>query len=182
MGALDPAHRPAVRAFGTGGWLELAGLLVLVLAACVAAVTLARTREVCLIVPRQRDWLAWLAVLLGAGGALALVQHDTNFWHSAVSYGSYMWPTIWATVAALVVPACAAAAVPHRFGAALLAGWLGGGVSISGLSYWLDNVLTGGYGNRPLLFFGVTLLALLAVTVLFARAGPRSNVEGLPAA
>jgi uncharacterized protein (DUF58 family) len=35
--------------------------------------------------------------------------------------------------------------------------------------------------NGYLLFFGVTLLALLVATVLFARAGSRSNVEGPPA-
>lgn len=165
---------------GAGWWLEFAGLLVLVLAACLAAVMLARTREVRLILPRPHDWLAWLVVLLGAVGALALVWHDASFRHSASGYQSYLWPSVWATGAALVLPACAAAAVPRRFGAALLAGWLGGAAAVIDLSYWLDSALIQGAGNDQLVFFGVTLLALLAVTVLFARAAPRSNVEGPP--
>jgi hypothetical protein len=163
---------------GAGWWLELAGLLVLILAACLAAVVLARTREVRLILPRPRDWPAWLVILLGAVGALALVSEDTSFWHTATGNQSYVWPSVWATIAALVVPTCAAAAMPRRFGAALLIGWLGGGAAIIGPGLWLDNEL-GVNGN--LLFFGVTLLALLVATVLFARAGSRSNVEGPPA-
>jgi hypothetical protein len=163
---------------GAGWWFEVAGLLVLMLAACLAAVMLARTREVRLILPQPRDWPAWLVVLLGAVGALALVLEDTSFWHTASGNRSYVWPYVWATIAALAVPACAAAAMPRRFGAALLVGWLGGGAAIIGPGRWLDHEL-GVHGY--LLFFGVTLLALLAATVLFARAGPRSNAEGPPA-
>jgi len=165
---------------GAGWWLELAGLLVLVLAACLAAVMLVRTREVRLIPPRRQDWPAWLVVLLGAVGALALVSEDIAFWHIVhTGNPSYVWPSVWATIAALVVPACAAAAMPRPFGAALLVGWLGGGAAIIGPSLWLDNEL-GVHGY--ILFFGVTLVALLAVTVLFIRGGPRSGVGRPPAA
>jgi hypothetical protein len=163
-------------------WLEFTGLLVLVLAACLAAVMLARNREVRLILPQRRDWLAWLVALLGAVGAFALVMYGLNVWHSASADRSYAWPSVWAAGAALVVPLCAAAAVPRRFGAALLAGWLGGAAAIIDLSYGLDNALIQGAGNGQLVFFGVTLLALLAVTILLARGAPRSNSGGPPAA
>jgi hypothetical protein len=163
---------------GAGWGLELAGLLVLVFAACLAAVMLVQTREVRLIPPRREDWPAWLVVLLGAVGALALVSEATAFWHTAAGSRSYVWLSVWATIAALVVPACAAAAMPRRFGAALLVGWLGGGAAIIGPGLWLDHVL-GVNGN--ILFFGITLVALLAATVLFARVGPRSGVERPPA-
>ncbi len=172
---IDRQYAPS----GAGWWLEFAGLLVLVLAAGLAAAVLARTREVRLVLPRRHDWLAWLVVLLGAVGALALVREDTSFWHTATGNRSYVWPSVWATIAAVVVPTCAAAAVPRRFGAALLVGWLGGGAAIIGPGLWLDSELG---VNGFILFFGVTLVALLAVTVLFARAGPRPNVEGPPAA
>lgn len=163
---------------GTGFGLELAGLLVLVLAAGLAAAVLTQTREVRLALPPRHDWPAWLVVLLGALGALALVAEATSVWHTVSGDRSYVWPTVWATIAALVVPACAAAAVPRRFGAALLAGWLGGGAAIIGPGLWLDRELG---VNSYFLFFGVALAALLAGTVLFARTSPRPGVEGPPA-
>jgi hypothetical protein len=80
------------------------------------------------------------------------------------------------TVIALVVPACAAVAMPRRFGVALLAGWIGGGAALFGFHYaWTRNQYDGKTGSIPIIIFGLTLLALLAVTVLFARAAPRSQ-------
>jgi hypothetical protein len=93
----------------------------------------------------------------------------------------YMVPYVWAAIAALAVPACAAAAVPRSFGIALLAGWIGGGAAIIPLSYPLDGEI-GGVSNDYIAGFGVPLLALLAVTVLFARADPKANMEVPPTA
>ena len=87
-------------------------------------------------------------------------------------------PSIWATVMALVVPACAAVAVPRRFGVALLAGWIAGAAAFFRFHYLWDRYQEGGnIGSNPIITFGLTLLALLVVTILFARAAPRSQVE-----
>ena len=175
---IDRQHSKYVTAGGVW-WLGLTGLLVLVLAACLTAVILARTREVRLLLPRSHSWPAWLVVLLGASGALALLEDDIAFWHTATGDRPYLVPSVWATIAALVVPACAAAAVPRRFAAALLAGWLGGGAAMIASSYSLESVLG---VNGFVLLFGITLLALLAATIPFVRVGREADPEGPPAA
>ena len=62
---------------------------------------------------------------------------------------------------AFLVPAAAAIVQPREFGVALLAGWIGSGVAL--VVYYT------GVGNS---LFGLTLLALLAVIIPFARAAP----------
>jgi hypothetical protein len=116
--------------------------------------------------------------LLGAAGALALIFHDRNLWRIPSPPSHWLLvSSVWVTVMALVVPACAAVAVPRRFGVALLAGWIGGGAAIFRFHYlWTREQYDGKTGSVPIIIFGLTLLALSAVTVLFARAGPRSQV------
>ena len=165
--------------FGDGWRLELVAHLVLVLAAGLAGLVLARTAEVHLVRRLPQGELAWLVVLLGAAGALALFLHDQNLRH--IPWPPSHWlvaSSIWATVMALVVPVCAAVAVPRQFGVALLAGWIGGGGAFFVFHYlWVRNQYDGQTGSNPIITFGCTLLALLVVTVLFARTGPRSRVE-----
>ena len=107
-------------------------------------------------------------------GALALVFHDQHLWR--IDWPQNRWlvvSSIWATVMALVVPACAAGAVPRRFGVALLAGWIGGGAALFRFHYvWASEQYGGQICTIPIIMFGLTLVALLGVAVLFARAGP----------
>jgi hypothetical protein len=82
------------------------------------------------------------------------------------------------TVMAFVVPACAAVAVPRRFGIALLAGWIGGAAALFSFDYLWDRYRESGtIDTNPIVAFGFTLLALVVVAVLFARAAPSSQVE-----
>jgi hypothetical protein len=165
--------------FGDGWRLELVAHLVLVLAAGLAGLALARTAEVRLVRRLPQGELAWLVVLLGAAGALALFLHDQNLWH--IPWPPSHWlvaSSSWATVMALVVPACAALAVPRQFGVALLVGWIGGGAAFFVFHYlWARHQYGGQTGSNPIITFGCTLLGLLVVTVFFARAAPRSQVE-----
>ncbi len=153
--------------------------LALVLAACLAGLALAGTSEVRLMRPTPQGELAWLVALLGAAGALALLFHDRNLWHpSGLPDRWYVVPSIWMTVMAFVVPACAAVAVPRRFGIALLAGWIGGAAALFSFDYLWDRYQESGtIDTNPIIAFGFTLLALVVVAVLFARAAPSSQVE-----
>ena len=82
--------------------------------------------------------------------------------------------SIWATAMALVVPACASVAVPRRFAVALLAGWIGGGAALFRFHYlWAEKQYDGGTGSSPIIIFGLTLVALLGVSLPFARAGTK---------
>jgi uncharacterized protein (DUF58 family) len=68
---------------------------------------------------------------------------------------------------AFVVPA--SAAVPRRFGVALLGGWIGGSASLFGFNTGVGAVL-----------IICTWLALLLVIIPFARAAPTPRVERTP--
>jgi hypothetical protein len=73
-------------------------------------------------------------------------------------------------------PAVAAVVVPRRFGAFLLAGWVGGAAAqfAAYLSFADEKLSNDGLdiGRTPILLYGVTLVALLVVAVLDARAEP----------
>jgi TIR domain-containing protein len=164
--------------FDGGWWFELVAHLVLVAAACLAGLVLVRTADVHLTRRRPQSQLPWLVALLGGAGALALFFHDKNLWYVDSQFRWYAVPSIWVTVLALVVPACAAVAVPRRFGVALLAGWIAGGADLFGVLYLWDRYQeNGNYGTTAIITFGFTLLALVPVAVLFARAAPGSEAE-----
>jgi hypothetical protein len=163
--------------FGGGWWFELIAHMVLVLAACLAALALARTTEIRLMHRLPESQLPWLVVLLGGAGAVALLFHDLNLWHpSWLPARWYVAPSIWVTVMAVVVPACAAVTLPRRLGVTLLAGWVAGGAAVFWFLYSWDRYQeNGNIDTNPIIVFGFTLLALLIATVLFARAAPNSQ-------
>jgi hypothetical protein len=172
---LIDAHLHYLVPAGPGWWVQLAGLLVLVLAACLAAVALVRAGEVRLNLQRSPGWRAWLVILLGGAGALVLLVGTDKYFWSAVPYHTERWmevPSVWATCMALAVPACAAVAVPRSFSVALLAGWLGGAAAFPWVSYVLDHSST---GNGPTGVFMTTLCALLVATVVLAWANRRTR-------
>jgi hypothetical protein len=187
------SHGPPPTPFQHSGfWLEFAANLVLVLAACLAGLTLARDAEVRLVRGPPQSALAWLVALLGVAGALALVFQDQSLWGTARSVPPTV-ASISLTFMALVVPACAAVAVPRRFGVALLTGWIGSGAAFF-VYYYLAVDAARGQGfyisgfyirisrglyisSSPIIAFGFTLLALLVVAVPFARTAPAPEVE-----
>ena len=161
-----------------GLWLGLAGALILVVADCLAGLVLARAGEARLVRPPPRGALLWAVALLGVAGALALVFHDQGLSSEALS--RLVAPSIVATVMALVIPVCATLVMPRRFAVSLLIGWVGVGTAL--FVYYhvlLDAVRSGGTHTRggPIIVFGVTLLALLIVTVLLAFAASRSRAD-----
>jgi hypothetical protein len=176
----DRLRNSGVR-FGGGWWFELIAHAVLILASCVAGLALARAGEVRLARRLPQGELAWLVTLIGAVGALALLFDDQSQWHTLPPGTPDRWyvaPSGWTTILALVVPTCAAVAAPRRFGVALLAGWIAGAADVLGFLYAWDRYQWGGnIGTKPIITFGITLLALLVVTVLLARAAPNSHVE-----
>jgi hypothetical protein len=160
---------------GDGYRVELVAHLLLVVAACLVVVALVRSGRYRLEIGVPRRGRSRLVVLLGAAGSLALVLHVQRL--SEIGPKAY-WiaPSVWLTVVALVVPAVAAVATPRRFGAFLLAGWVGGAAAlfVAYLSFADEKLSNDGFdiGRTPILLFGVTLVALLVVAVLEARAEP----------
>jgi len=167
--------------FQSGLGLEIAGFLSLVLAAILAGLAVARVGEVRLVrLPAVRS-LPWLVVFLGAAGAVLLgllalgILSLTHDWTVA--------PLVWAGLLALAVPALAAATVPRRFTASVLAGWAAGGVALCiALLLLLDRRSreTGAdLGSELALtaMAGLTMLALLVVAAVVARAGSVSEAE-----
>ena len=137
-----------------------------------AVVALARSGDVRLDPQALRTRSSQLMALLGVAGTVALLVVDRRVldlgaeWYWSIS-------TIWLTVLAPLVPAAAAVALPRRFGAWLLAGWIAGaGAVVADYSIWnARQVSEGDYdiGHTALLFFAVTLLGLLVAAVLHAR-------------
>jgi hypothetical protein len=167
---------------GPGLWLELVARTILVLAAGLAGLALARASNVRIIPRPPEGKLPWLIVVLGGVGAAAglvfvgevpfapLFSADLTFWNVA--------PNVWDAAACLLVSAGAVAVAPRRFGAALLVGWIAGAaatVVFELITYY--QALT----YIPALFvFGSTLLALLVVVIPFSRSGPVSASATTP--
>ena len=160
---------------GDGYQVELVAHLLLVVAACLVVVALVRSGRYRLEIGVLRHGRSRLVVLLGAAGSLALLLHVLRL--SEIGPKAY-WiaPSVWLTVVALVVPAVAAVATPRRFGAFLLAGWVGGAAALFAayLAFADEKLNNDGLdiGGTPILLFGSTLVALLVVAVLEARAEP----------
>ena len=159
--------------YSGGFWLQLASSLILVVAACLAGLALARATEARLVRRPPRSALPWVVILLGAAGALALVIQDRNL--AGIGSRVILASSIWLTVMALVVPACAAVAVPRRLGVALLAGWIGGGAASYLYYYYLLEGAQISIG--PTIAFGLTLLALSVAAVPFARTTLMARAE-----
>jgi uncharacterized caspase-like protein len=152
---------------GAGLWLDLAGGVILVLAACVTVVSLSRIGEVRLALRTPNGVLPRLVVLFGGLGTVALlvqVPGSELAGRGQLFLAGEDWlPLILVSAMALIAPAAAALAVPRQFGVALLAGWIGGGAALVAF-----------YTGSELSAFGITLLALLAVIIPFARTAPPS--------
>lgn len=163
--------------YQTAWGISLVAYLVLLSAACLAGLALARDGEVRLVRRLLEHPLTWIVVLLGVVAAVELVVLIQQL--RAESWGWWLGQFVWAAATALVVPALGAAALPRQFGAALLVGWAGGGVAIcifrvQLMDYLLDQGLSK-VGSGPFVVLGLTLFALLVVAVLLARIAPASQ-------
>jgi hypothetical protein len=147
---------------GPGYWLEIGAHLILAVAGGLAAFEVVHAGDVRFVPHVPTGMLPRLVAALGVVGSVAFLvgMLDQNF-DSRLTV-----PTLWAAAVALVVPAVAAVAVPHRFGVALLAGWIGVGVALLFGDLTFGAVLLGG-----------TMVALVVVSIPFARAAPESEIE-----
>jgi hypothetical protein len=154
--------------WGVSVLLSFAGAVILVLAASLASVALARAGEVRVVPRLPADLPAWLVAMLGSAGAVVLFLYEQRFAPS----GWRLVTSMWGPAMALLVPATAAVAVPRRFGAAVLAGWIGGSAALV-----LRGLLDDPANRGQILLFACTLLALLLVMIPFSRAAPTADVE-----
>jgi hypothetical protein len=160
---------PVYGSLGAGYWLGLLAKGMLIVAVCIAGLAVVWASDVRLGPLRPRDALAWLVILLGAAGAVTLFSQTYGaeflpFRDKAFDPAQDLVPLIWVSVMAFVVPAVAAVAVPRRFGVAVLAGWIVATMPLP----------NAGFPGGP---FGYTVLALLIVTIFFARTTPTAQVE-----
>jgi hypothetical protein len=144
---------------GPGIWLDLSGGILMLAAAIVAVVVLVRHHEVRVARPGW-DPLAYLVMLVGLAGAVALLAQVRGDQVIAGRNQTYVAnedlpPMIWVVLVAVLIPVVAATVVPRRFGAALVVGWV----------CCAANVVAFTVGFRSSVF-GYTLVALLVVTVL----------------
>jgi hypothetical protein len=157
-----------------GFQLVVVAHVILLAAAGRVAWVLARSGGVRVRRRPDRGQLQLLVILLGIVGAVALLYQYRNFVRAELEW--LPLTTAWATVLAAVVPACAAAAQPRRFGVGLLLGWIAGGAALFGYYFaFLTNLIVDSdwdIGRIPITIFGLSLLALLIVAVPFARAAP----------
>jgi uncharacterized caspase-like protein len=148
----------------SGFWLLLVAHLILVLAALLAGLALARAGEGSLSLRRPQGRFPWLVASLGVVGAMATALQSQL---SILGFPGLTAESVWATIMALVATACAALASPRRFGASLLAGWIGSGTVIFLSTYaWRNHQIAeegSEIGSGPLIVFGITLLALVIV-------------------
>jgi hypothetical protein len=160
---------PGPIGFEVGFWLQLASNLSLLLAAVIAGFGLARSSEVRLVQRPRQEVLPWVIVLLGVAGMLALIFQDIKLFtiQSVGAWASVAVTSICATVWALVMPAWAAGAVPHRIGVALFAGWIWVGAGFCIYCYLFFSRYNS--STIPIIVFGFTLIALCAVSIPFAR-------------
>lgn len=155
--------------FLAGFWVELVATLALTVAGFLVALAVARARDVRLLHQIPNGALAWTVCLLGLVGAISLALLVGNLQTVLPTYLRwFLAPPVWATILALAIPACAATAVPRRFGASLLAGWISGGAALF-FYYHVFNEQARVDASTPINVFGLTLLGLLIATVLLAR-------------
>jgi uncharacterized caspase-like protein len=167
--------------FGAGYRVLVAAHLVLLLAACVAGVALARSGEAHIRRRAPTGQLPRLMILLGAAGAVALLFHVVRIGTTDDYPGRWVAHSIWVTVLVITLPVVAAVLMPRRLGAALLLGWVGGGAAIFVDSFTYANlqVQAGSFdiGRTWILLCGLTLLPLLVVGVLDARTEQTSSSD-----
>jgi hypothetical protein len=166
----------------TGYWLELIGHVMLMLVAIPATWAVKRAVVARLVRRLLRIGYDWIMVGLGGVGAAALALQYLQ----VVDYSLEAATTtitvlyLWTAATAFVMPWCAVASVPPKFGLAGLAGWIATGSAI----FLASNALLADDGiNRvPGTVFECTLL-LLAVTALgsarHSAAHPSSSPDAL---
>jgi hypothetical protein len=166
--------------YGIAWGIGLVANLVLVAAASLAGLELARSAGGNLVRRLPAGFLPWVVVLLGvaAAAAMAVFALVTR----TAGWGWYVTEFVWAAAAALAVPAWAASAVDRRFGASLLAGWAAGSIGTATFHLLLlDKLRDQGdsfaVGSGPLIAFWLAVLALLVAAVLLGRAAPATDAE-----
>jgi hypothetical protein len=160
---------------GASFWLEVAGGVTGIIAACLAAAAVARTPGVRLLRRPSQVKLASGVILIGSAGAVALGFQAYSLARDGVLANLWVAPA-WAAVMTLVVPVCATLAVPRRFGIALLGGCIAADVA----TFAPFDRYFYGIGKIPITAFGLTMIALVAAAVLFARGEPAAGMEHGP--
>jgi hypothetical protein len=148
---------------GAGYWLINAADMTFLLAACLAVVSLRRSRDLRFSWRSSASVLPWLVRLVGVAGAAAFLLQvkDEAFipgFNGGPQSGELTVPLIWITAMALLVPAVAAAVLPRSFGVALLAGWIV--VALGEISFFT------GFSTSA---FGYSLAVLALAAIPFAR-------------
>jgi hypothetical protein len=149
---------------GPGAWLEIIAEILLLLAACLAVVSLIRRRYLRGAPRPPMTLTSWGMAALGVTGAATYFFQVINREYLPGLGDEYVKgtttlvvPLIWITAMAVIIPA-AAVRLPRPFGVALAAGWIV--AAFAEVPY---------YTGFKVGLFGYSLLALLIVVILYAR-------------
>jgi hypothetical protein len=169
---LLPTNQTNGGSVGAGVWFL--AHVILLLAAGLAGLSLARAGAVRIVLRLPMTALPWFVVLLGVVGAIAFfVAQELELNDAASLLGvesRSLLASLWPVAMALLVPVLSVLAEPRRFGIALLVGWVGGGASL----FIFEFIGFSGNMGSAIIAFGATLLALLLVAAPFGRAVPNS--------
>jgi Caspase domain len=159
--------RYGLQVFGPGLWLNVAGCVILTVAAVVIWRALVRDHEVHVRLGLPTGIVPWLIIVVGCAGAVALIVQVPSL--SPVPGIASMLRDVdifafcWTIAMAALVPAIAACTRSRIFASGLLAGWIADGISQAVFYTHVGNSL-----------FGLTLLVLTGLTFAF-------NMTGRPA-
>jgi hypothetical protein len=168
---LNPVRDSSFSAPQAGYWLELSAHLTLLLAAGLTVIALVADPGARLV-RTPRGALASLVLVLGAAGATTTLVFHTLLVFRHVGDEKYqtLFVNIAAAVMALVVPTCAALAVPRRLGVFLLAAWITAGATFSLSNFALLEQKS--LGTSTIIIFGFTLIGLAVIAGYLDRAEP----------
>lgn len=163
-GVYDLIVAHAFGGVGAGLWLHLVAQVAIVLACCLAASAVWRADDVGAGLRGPHGLVPGVVAIAGVAGAISLVLQVVSE-SSIPSLGrpyrsdQDLAMLMLAAAAAALVPAAAAVALPRQFGVAVLVGWVAAGESLAAF-----------YTGLTTSVFGLTLLALLALSVPLYRA------------
>jgi Caspase domain len=153
------------QSYGPGFWLNFAGCVIGTLAAGVILAALARGHQAQIRPRPPAGALPWLIIGVGCAGAVVLTIQALPLnpipGIGEKLYAVHAFAFCWTIALAALMPAVAVFARPRTFAVALLAGWIADGLSQAVFYTHIGNSL-----------FGLTLLVLTGLTIVFARTAP----------
>ncbi|WP_052033477.1 hypothetical protein [Rhodococcus wratislaviensis] len=153
-------------AWGLAAWLWVTALLVLVVSTGITGLSVYRMRDVTLQFRLPLSMGSWILLSFGVLTVLVLAIYESS--DAEDEFARQSWGGTLFVIAALVVPACAAIAVPYRFRLAMVVGWCGAAGVVA--YYTIHDDLDAGIDPTMVIVFALTLPIMIATTAVSGQA------------